>query len=77
MTIHMYGQVGTCYPGADWYWSDIFQTSEDLLQEVMEDYLFNLGDPEFERADYGLKLANGDVVIIARATDNLADLLAG
>jgi len=73
-TATMYGQVGTRYPGSDWYWSDIFQTSDELRQYVREDYLFNLGDPEYERADYGLKLPNGDIVIVVKATDSLADM---
>lgn len=72
MTIR--GRVGTRYPDCDWYWSDVFQTADELRQDVRDDYLFNLGDPEYERADYGLKLDNGDIVIVVRATDSLSDM---
>lgn len=70
----MYGQVGTRYPGSDWYWSDMFQTADELRQYVREDHLFNLGDPDYERPDYGLRLDTGDVFVIVKATDALADM---
>ena len=70
----MYGQVGTRYPGCDWYWSDMFKTTDELRQDVRDDHVFNLGDPDYERADHALKLSNGDIVIVVKATDALADM---
>jgi len=69
-----YGQVGTRYPGSDWYWSDNFQTADELRQDVRSDYLFNLGDADYERADHALKLDTGDIVVVVKATDALADM---
>lgn len=68
------GHVGNRYPGSDWVWSDIVQTADELRQDVREDYVFNLGDPEFEPSDWALKLDTGDIVVVVKATDALADM---
>lgn len=75
MSTAIYGLVVTRYPGHDWYECDYYQTQDELREDARKDRVFNLGDPEFEQPDYGLKTADGSIHIVVKAADALADML--
>ena len=75
MTTTIYGQLGTRHVGHDWVWTDVYQTSDEVLTDVREDRVFNLDDPDYEQPDYGLRTEDGAVHIVVKAADALADML--
>jgi len=72
------GYRGSRLPGADWDWEDWddapIYTDVELRREARGDRVEALGDPDYEQPDYGLKTVDGQIHIVVKATDELADM---
>ena len=74
MTNNLRGTIVYLSTDGDWCLTGDTGTANDVRNWAIEDHVYNLDNDEYVCTDYGLRLADGSVTVVVKATDALADI---